>query len=258
MHKKGSRLTALSMFLCFTTCFTLTAFAKETVPSSGRASDSDASKPAHDKVQHTVFGTGDTASPSDMETGTEFHLFCPFLMDDNETFGFSIRKTGTDGALKDEATFRLYRTYDDAVADKNAIYFMADDSYETYTACGSDGCDYGSISGKDIYAGLAEVEGLPNETYYLAEVMAPEGYEKITYILEIVLEDDGSVYYREMPHGTDFTQADEGLLTIENRAILAMPGTGGSSNTLRYVAAAVLILSGMGFLKVKTGKHSEE
>ncbi len=234
MNHHRKRLMASLMVLGLTICTAMTVLAKEKTQHQ-IASGSDAEKPVCDKLQHINPSTKDIASPSDIM----------MLSTDGETFGFSIRKTGVDGPLNDEATFRLYRTYDDAVANRNAIYFMADDSYETYTACGSEGCDYGSIWGSDIYAGLAEVKGLPNETYYLAEVMAPEGYEKIRYILEIMLEDDGSVYYREMPHGTDFTQADDGLLTIENLAILGMPGTGGSGNTLFYMTGVGFILAAL-------------
>ena len=80
------------------------------------------------------------------------------------------------------------------------------------------------------------INGLDNGTYYLEEVQAPAGYNKVKERIEVKIENanlDATV------NDTDYTG---GGIEVVNRTGAELPSTGGMGTTMFYVLGAVLVL----------------
>lgn len=167
--------------------------------------------------------------------------------------------TDTDIKLKD-AEFKLY--------DKNGKYVIVDaDGKVTGWADNEEG---GSTLKSDGN-GLFKVIGLDDGTYYLKETKAPDGYNKITEPIEIVItaatENDQNWEAGEGPKdaltaleiqvtvgssetsGNGDTETGIVATDIQNNKGAELPGTGGMGTTIFYVLGAILVL-GAGVLLI--------
>ncbi len=105
--------------------------------------------------------------------------------------------------------------------------------------------------------GKITIKGLVAGTYYLTETVAPSGYNKLNKPIEITIDENGGVTYKEQGAagtGTDITTT-ENLVKIENRTGVVLPSTGGVGTTMMYiVGAALLIGSGVLLITKKNAK----
>ncbi len=255
MHRSYTRFYVVMMSLCFTLCFSMTAFAGEKVPRRvasasdasrpGRASPSDLISDGRDGPEERDDVTGPLSEPETVTVLSDEAVTYAVSPDeaeagivsldepDDEKPEIVIRKTGAGAPLRDDAVFCLYRSHEDAIADEDAIIFSVDASENAYYMCDSSGCPEYDYTDRDIYAGAtgtAHIRNLEPGFYYLKEVAAPKGYQKLPFPYQISLEEDGSVYWREDIAGTTLVGAADGLLTIENRAVQVMPTTGWSDD----------------------------
>lgn len=94
-------------------------------------------------------------------------------------------------------------------------------------------------------------------TYYLEEIETPKGYNKLKNPIEITIDNDGGVTYKEKGTaggGTNITSTDN-LVKIENKTGTVLPSTGGMGTTMMYiVGAALLIGSGVMLITKKNAK----
>lgn len=136
-----------------------------------------------------------------------------------DTLGFAIRKIDSSNALLSGAEFKVY----DAATGGNEIKFVktAEGYYRLATS------DEISSAVDVIPAGAAFVNGLDKGTYYLEEVKAPAGYNKLTERKSVTVEADGA-------------RAD-----VVNQKGTELPSTGSFGTKMLYVvgAAAILVAS---------------
>ena len=91
--------------------------------------------------------------------------------------------------------------------------------------------------------GKIEIDGLDADTYYLREVKAPDGYNKLASDVEIVItgatEVDGVLSYTTV------------VAKVNNQSGTELPSTGGIGTTIFYVGGGVLILAAIVLLIAK-------
>lgn len=136
-----------------------------------------------------------------------------------DTLGIAVRKQNESNGLLSGAQFKLY----DAVTGGNEIKFVhvSGDYYrratESEIAAGTSIVD-------TIPAGAPYLVGLDKGTYYLEEVKAPAGYNKLTTRQSVEVTGDGA-------------QA-----VVVNKAGTELPSTGSFGTRMLYVVGAVAIL----------------
>lgn len=146
---------------------------------------------------------------------------------ETKLYSITVNKTDESGAALAGAEFELYN----AATDGNKINLVAVmdstnaavDYYRVATA--KEVAAEGFESAK-VVAGNATIKGLKgNTTYYLEEVKAPDGYNKLTERQSVlVAETNASV-------------------TIQNKAGALLPSTGGMGTRLFYLVGGVLVVA---------------
>lgn len=133
-----------------------------------------------------------------------------------DTLGFAIRKIDSSNALLSGAEFKVYKNETSSEAIK--FVKIAEGYYRLATS------DEISSAVDVIPAGAAFVNGLDKGTYYLEEVKAPAGYNKLTERKSVTVETDGA-------------RAD-----VVNQKGTELPSTGSFGTRMLYVVGAVAIL----------------
>lgn len=134
-----------------------------------------------------------------------------------ETYDFLVKKTDGTNFL-DGAEFKLY----DAAKDGNQIILSKDDTgyYKDADGSAATTIDINSADG-------CNVRGLAPGTYYLEEVVVPDGYNKLSERKAITITSGA-------------TEAAE--ITIENQAGAVLPNTGGIGTVIFYIVGAALVI----------------
>lgn len=165
------------------------------------------------------------------------------------TFGIPVFKyTGTDTPLAG-AKFSLYS---DEVCNARIDLLKGDETKETYRKF---------IAGEDSDAkkvteittntsGRFDITGLNAGTYYLKEIEAPKGYNKLKDPVKVVINEDGKISVGNP--GTEATTVE-----VENNTGTILPSTGGNGTSLIYFLGAVLALvSGVVLITKQRMKNS--
>ena len=136
-----------------------------------------------------------------------------------ETYDFTVYKTdGTE--FLDGAEFKLY----DAATGGNQILLKKDNTGYVLDTSDSASADVTIDINSD--AGC-NVRGLAPGTYYLEEVVVPDGYNKLSARTEVTLTSG---------------QTEPVQITVENNAGAELPSTGGMGTTIFYVIGGLLII----------------
>lgn len=98
--------------------------------------------------------------------------------------------------------------------------------------------------------GEIDVEGLDAGTYYLSEVKAPAGYNKLAEDQEVIVvagteNNDGTIEYTAV------------LAKVNNQSGAELPSTGGMGTTILYVGGGILVLAALVMLIVKRRAAAE-
>lgn len=104
--------------------------------------------------------------------------------------------------------------------------------------------------------GKITIKGLAKGIYYLTEIEAPKGYNKLNKDIEIEINISGTIEYKERDSmdPTSVASYDE-FIKIENKTGTILPSTGGVGTTMMYiVGAALLIGSGVILITKKNVK----
>lgn len=142
------------------------------------------------------------------------------------------------------ATFRLYKTEQDAKDNKNAIavtgsagsYTVAEDQKNTKT--------YDMISvGSAVTEGInLKLNGLKAGDYWLVETEAPDGYNGITAPIKITIAKSADGDVNNWTISKDSENVSDKIIKIENTTGTILPGTGGMGTILFTVVGIALVL----------------
>ena len=142
------------------------------------------------------------------------------------------------------ATFRLYKTEQDAKDNKNAIavtgsagsYTVAEDQKNTKT--------YDMISvGNAVTEGInLKLNGLKAGDYWLVETEAPDGYNGITAPIKITIAKSADGDVNNWTISKDSENVSDKIIKIENTTGTILPGTGGMGTILFTVVGIALVL----------------
>lgn len=145
------------------------------------------------------------------------------------TFGIPVFKyTETNTALAG-AKFKLYT--DAQCKDENVVKVIANG--KDYVVGETDDNKNVMTSGTEAF----NINGLKAGTYYLKEIEAPKGYNKLANAIKVEITNDGKVKVEKNGALTDVTQVD-----VENKTGTVLPSTGGMGTTMIYLVGAVLVL----------------
>lgn len=162
-------------------------------------------------------------------------------------------KTKTDNTALPGAEFSLYRTLNDANNDINPIEFKQDDVLnETYRkALDGETTTVNKITTNDT--GKFSFYGLKEGKYYLKEIKAPEGYNKLKDPIEVTVSkkvvDATNQINGYLLYYTYGKNSGNGATEVQviNETGSLLPSTGGMGTTLIYLIGGVLVL-GSGFV----------
>lgn len=150
------------------------------------------------------------------------------------TFGIPVFKyTGTETEKKGlaGAKFKLYT--DAQCKDKNVVKVKVKENGTDYIVGETDTNDNVITSGTEVF----NINGLKAGTYYLKEIEAPKGYNKLANPIEVQIDDNGNVKVMKDGKLTDATQVE-----VLNKSGTVLPSTGGAGTTMIYLVGAVLVL----------------
>lgn len=138
------------------------------------------------------------------------------------TYDFAVNKTDEEGNPLTGAKFNLY----DAATGGNQIYLAAD------VKEGNTTCYYVSANGNAVIeAGTGiNVRGLEPGDYFLEEIEAPAGYNKLPNRVKFTIVADATTPV---------------AVTVQNQAGVVLPSTGGIGTTIFYVLGGVLFLGAL-------------
>lgn len=91
----------------------------------------------------------------------------------------------------------------------------------------------GTATLESLSTGHIDIEGLKAGTYYLKEMAAPKGYNKLANPIKVTIDNDGNI----TADGKTTTEVD-----VENKSGTLLPSTGGMGTTLIYLAGIVLVV----------------
>lgn len=148
------------------------------------------------------------------------------------TFGIPVFKyTGTETEQTGlaGAKFKLYT--DAQCKDENVV--KVKENGTDYIVGETDTNDNVMTSGTEVF----NINGLKAGKYYLKEIEAPKGYNKLANPIEVQIDDNGNVKVMKDGKLTDATQVE-----VLNKSGTVLPSTGGAGTTMIYLVGAVLVL----------------
>lgn len=86
-------------------------------------------------------------------------------------------------------------------------------------------------------SGKFTIQGLGAGTYYLTETKQPDGYNKLSGPVTVVIDKDGQVKVKNGDAYDEVTQ-----VKVENKSGTVLPSTGGMGTTMIYLVGSVLVL----------------
>lgn len=155
--------------------------------------------------------------------------------------------------LKTDGTNRLdgaeFKLFDKQTGGTEILVFLKDAQTNTYRVAYT---ETEKNSATPIKAGNAKIEGLDNKTYYLEETKAPEGYNKLTSRVKVIL---ASTMTGEVQTSTvlgtnsNTIKYNYDTVTVVNTTGTLLPSTGGMGTVLFVTIGSIMVL-GFGVLLV--------
>lgn len=152
---------------------------------------------------------------------------------ETKTYTFKIpvfKYTGTNTPLSG-AKFKLY-TNENCADNTEVKLKKVDDNNYRYSE--SEGVLLESPT-----SGIFNINGLQAGTYYLKEVEAPVGYNKLNEPIKITVQLDGA---KNKHMFVDNNTKNIDQVNVENKSGSLLPSTGGMGITVFYIAGALLVL----------------
>lgn len=150
------------------------------------------------------------------------------------TYQFQLVKTDASDVLLPGATFKLYASKEGT--DEIAVVKVSDGVYRVAVE---------GETGVAIEAGYVTIQGLDSGVYYLEEITAPEGYNKVA--------DRQSVTINKANNNATLENDTykEGGVQVINRTGSLLPETGGIGTTIFYVVGGLMMVAAVVFLVSK-------
>lgn len=148
-------------------------------------------------------------------------------VDETQTFSFGIpvfKYTGLTKTGLADAQFKLYN--DEACKDEVKLTKADDHTYRVDPK--------GNATMVSPIDGKFNVNGLKAGTYYLKEMAAPKGYNKLANPIKVTIDNDGKITTVDGKTTTE--------VGVENKSGTLLPSTGGMGTTLIYLAGIVLVV----------------
>lgn len=166
-----------------------------------------------------------TTTPSEAKTPT-------YPLDINKI------KAGTTTDRLAGAKFKLYSNKDDAdAANDNAIKVSGSNGNYVVDPT-SKNTVFESVASTDGQNYNLHVNGLAAGIYYLVETKAPEGYNKLTAPIKVVITKTGDETWTI---SKDDTEEKDKIIDVENSTGSLLPSTGGMGTIAFAVVAAILV-----------------
>lgn len=160
------------------------------------------------------------------------------------TYPLQIHKfaRGDDQNFLDGATFRLYKTEQDAKDDTNPIAVTGSNGNYTVDKT-SQSFDMVSVKTEVVSGMNLKLNGLAAGTYWLVETKAPDGYNGLTAPIKITITKSGDTDVNNwtISKGNEAPEGDQ-IIDIENSTGAILPETGGMGTILFTVGGIALIL----------------
>lgn len=178
------------------------------------------------------------------------------------TFGFDLKKVAKDDndALLSGAQFKIYRdggngNWDNGSSDDTGLTFAGSDGINyklSETQSGATGLTTGD-------GGLLSIDGLSEGTYWVLETEAPDGYNKLTAPIKVVIsatyDEDGKLTGHVIDYGDGANGVSDGngtdtvhngghVITVENSKGALLPTTGGMGTIGLTVLGVIIVAAG--------------
>ncbi len=147
-------------------------------------------------------------------------------VDETQTFSFGIPVFKYTGLTKTGLADAQFKLYNDKACKDEVKLTKADD--HTYRVDPN-----GNATMVSPIDGKFNVNGLKAGTYYLKEMAAPKGYNKLANPITVTIDNDGNI----TADGKTTTEVG-----VENKSGTLLPSTGGMGTTLIYLAGIVLVV----------------
>lgn len=148
------------------------------------------------------------------------------------TFGIPVFKyTGTEKKGLAGAKFKLYT--DAQCKDKNVV--KVKENGTDYIVGETDSNNNVMTSGTEVF----NINGLKAGIYYLKEIEAPKGYNKLANPIKITISQNDAKN-QVVTVGDDTNPVDE--VGVENKTGTVLPSTGGAGTTMIYLIGGALVL----------------
>lgn len=145
---------------------------------------------------------------------------------------FKYTKNGTSQEGLKDAQFKLF--IDESCA--NEVNLKKDNDGVTYLVTNTKTGDNIMTSPQ---LGKFEIKGLKAGTYYLKEIEAPKGYNKLANPIKITISQNDAKN-QVVTVGDDTNPVDE--VGVENKTGTVLPSTGGAGTTMIYLIGGALVL----------------
>ena len=153
-----------------------------------------------------------------------------------KTFGFDIIKTDSQNSLIDGAEFKIY----DAETGGNEVAVVLMDDLVTYRRARADETGVSIV----VKNGEVRVVGFDNGTYFLQEVVTPEGYNQLASRQKFIISDSN---LDATFNGTVYSTGSG--VHVVNKSGTMLPETGGAG-TAMLIGFGVVVALGTGILLV--------
>lgn len=179
------------------------------------------------------------------------------------TFGFDLKKVveKTETPLSG-AKFEIYRDGGDGTwsggSGDTGLTFSGSDS--NWKLAETQGETTELITGTD---GLLSLDGLSEGAYWVLETEAPDGYNKLSAPIKVVISatynEDGTLATHAITYGdSNQTECNGGhVITIENSKGALLPETGGMGTVALTVAGVIVVAAGVALVIRRNRKENQ-
>ena len=162
------------------------------------------------------------------------------------TFGIDIIKTDSQNSLIPGAKFKIY----DAAEGGNEVGVVLMDDGTTYRRARADEQAESKTVAIEVKNGKVRVVGFDNGTYYLEEVVAPSGYEKLNARQKFIIS-DGNL---DAVFNGEIYSTGSGVHVV-NKSGTMLPETGAMGTTM-FITFGLVVMLGTGVLLVTKKRMS--